>query len=54
MQRRSLVAAALALPALARIGALPRPVTPGEFRAILQAKVGKWAEAVRLTGATVE
>lgn len=40
--------------ALARIGALPRPLTPAEFKAFVAAEVEKWAGAVRLTNATVE
>jgi tripartite-type tricarboxylate transporter receptor subunit TctC len=39
---------------IARIGALPRPMSVGEFGAFLAAEVAIWAEAVRLTGATVE
>jgi tripartite-type tricarboxylate transporter receptor subunit TctC len=37
-----------------RIGALPRPMTPDQFGAFLRTEVAKWADAVRLTGATVE
>ena len=37
-----------------RIGALPRPLSPREMRGFLYAEVAKWAEAVRLSGATVE
>ena len=37
-----------------RIGALPRPLSPREMRGFLHAEVAKWAEAVRISGATVE
>jgi tripartite-type tricarboxylate transporter receptor subunit TctC len=37
-----------------RIGALPRPLGPREMVAFVHAEVAKWAEAVRLSGATVE
>jgi len=40
--------------ALARIGALPRPLTPDQFTGFVAAEVEKWAAAVRLTNATVE
>ncbi len=40
--------------ALRRIGATPRPLGPLEMRAFLAAEVAKWAEAVRVTGASVE
>jgi tripartite-type tricarboxylate transporter receptor subunit TctC len=37
-----------------RIGALPRPLSPREMRGFLYAEVAKWAEAVRISGATVD
>jgi tripartite-type tricarboxylate transporter receptor subunit TctC len=37
-----------------RIGATPRPLRPLEMRAFLAAEVAKWAEAVRITGASVQ
>ncbi|MBX9702092.1 MAG: tripartite tricarboxylate transporter substrate binding protein, partial [Acetobacteraceae bacterium] len=40
--------------AVRRIGALPRPLSPREMRGFLYAEVAKWAEAVRISGATVE
>ncbi len=40
--------------ALARLSALPRPMTPAEFRAFLADEVAKWAIAVRASGAIVE
>ena len=40
--------------AVRRIGALPRPLSPREMRAFLVTEVAKWAEAVRVSGATVD
>lgn len=36
------------------VGALPRPLTPREFSAFVAAEVGRWGEAVRSAGVTVE
>jgi len=37
-----------------RIGALPNPMAPAKLRVFLAAEVAKWAEAVQLSGATVD
>ena len=51
---RAALAAEEGRAAIRRIGALPRPLSPREMRGFLYAEVAKWAEAVRLSGATVE
>lgn len=39
---------------LAKLGAEPRPGAPRDFAALISAEAGKWAEAVRLSGARVD
>jgi tripartite-type tricarboxylate transporter receptor subunit TctC len=40
--------------AWAKQGAVPMPMTPAEFDKYLRADIEKWAEVVKVSGATVQ
>jgi len=39
---------------LARFSAIAKPGTPQEFAAFMRSELGKWADLVKLSGATAE
>lgn len=39
---------------LAQIGVTPKPLTPGEFQAFVEAEMTKWGKVVKLSGARVD
>lgn len=51
---RAAVATAEGEAVVMRLGAMPRPLSSREMRLFLPAEVAKWAEAVRISGATVD